>query len=205
MFAPTVPFKEDSMTALASSDVTVTVGVRDRDIGRGGMSKCLGVAQIAFGDGALTYPTGGIPLPAIGNFGLLRQMDFGALEPPPGDGYVYKYDRENHKILIYTSAGFTPEGTVSQPTFTGDALAGHTHDHSVTDGTSGNAVTFNSDHLEASGGGTLTSGSESGGTPAGTVSQPAFTGSAVAAGALAELDSAVAPAATTLRMLFLGE
>jgi len=37
------------------------------------------------------------------------------------------------------------------------------------------------------------------------VSQPTFTGAAVAAAALAELDSAVTPAATTLKMLFVGE
>ena len=156
------------MTALASTDVTVTIGSRDRDIGRGAIRKYMGVASIAFGDGALTYPTGGVPLPAIGNFGLHRQMDFASLEPPPGDGYVYKYDRENHKILIYASAG------------------GHTHTHAVTDGTSGNAVTFNTDHLEATGGGTLTS-------------------SAAEAAALAELENTVAPAATTLKMFFVGE
>lgn len=107
------------MTALASTDVTVTVNSRDKDIGHGALSKFMGIASIVFGDGALTYPTGGIPLPAIGRFGLQRQVDIGVVEPPSGDGYVYKYDRTNHKVLIYTAAGFTPSGTVSQPTFTG--------------------------------------------------------------------------------------
>jgi len=109
------------MTALASTDVTVTVNSRDKDIGHGALSKFLGIATIAFGDAALTYPTGGVPLPAIGLFGLQRQVDIGLVEPPYGDGYVYKYDRTNHKMLIYTSAGFTPAGTISQPTFTGVA------------------------------------------------------------------------------------
>jgi len=159
------------MTALASTDVTVTVNARDRDIGHGALGKNMGVASIVFGDGALTYPTGGVPLPGIGSLGLLRQVDIGIVEPPPGDGYVYKYDRANHKLLIYTAAGFTPAGTIP-----------------VTDGTAGNAVTFNTDHLEATGGGDLT-----------------LTGSAVAAAALAELANTAAPAATTLKMFFLGE
>ena len=120
------------MTALASTDVTVTVNSRDKDIGHGALSKFMGIATIAFGDAALTYPTNGVPLPAIGRFGLQRQVDIGIVEPPPGDGYVYKYDRTNHKIVIYTAAGGTPTGTVSQPTFTGSSLAGHTHD--LTDG-----------------------------------------------------------------------
>lgn len=159
------------MTALASTDVTVTVNSRDKDIGHGTLSKFLGVASIAFGDAALTYPTGGVPLPAIGRFGLQRQVDIGIVEPPAGDGYVYKYDRENHKILIYTAAGFTPAGTIP-----------------VTDGTAGNAVTFNTDHLEATGGGDLT-----------------LAGTPVPAAALAELADTEAPAATTLKMLFVGE
>jgi len=75
-------------------------------------------------------------------------MGIGLIEQPPGDGYEYRYDRENHKIKIFTSAGFTPAGTVSQPT---------------------------------------------------------FAGAAVEAAGLAELDPAVTPAATTLRMLFVGE
>lgn len=156
------------MTALASTDVVVTMNARDRDMGHGALSKFMGIASLSFGDGALTYPTGGIPLPAIGRFGLQRQMDMGIIEQPPGDGYLYKYDRDNHKLLIYTSAG------------------GHTHTHAVTDGTAGNAVTFNSDHLEASGGGELTS-------------------SPADASALAELADTVAPAATTLKMLIVGE
>lgn len=193
------------MTALASTDVTVTVNARDKDIGHGALSKFMGIATIAFGDGALTYPTGGVPLPAIGLFGLQRQVDIGLIESPYGDGYVYKYDPTNHKILIYTSAGVTPAGTVSQPTFTGSALATHAHTHTVVDGTAGNAVTLNTDHLEATGGGTLTGSSVSGGTPAGTVSQPTFTGTPVAAAALAEMANGTAVAATTLKMLFVGE
>lgn len=89
------------MTALASTDVTVTVNSRDKDIGHGALSKFMGIATIAFGDSSLTYATGGVPMPAIGTFGLQRQVDFAAIMPPSGDGYVYKYDSTNNKILIY--------------------------------------------------------------------------------------------------------
>jgi len=34
-------------------------------------------------------------------FGLQRQVDIGLIEQPYGDGYVYKYDRTNHKLLMY--------------------------------------------------------------------------------------------------------
>ncbi len=62
---------------------------------------------------------------------------------------------------VFTAAAYTPAGTISAPTFTGDALA--THTHSIPAGTD-------------SGGGT--SGATSGGTPAGTISAPVFTGTA---------------------------
>jgi hypothetical protein len=106
------------MTALASIDVTVTVNPRDKDIGHGALSKFMGIASLSFGDGALTYPTGGIPLPAIGRFGLLRQVDIGVVEPPPGDGYVYKYDRANHKIRIY-GQGVTTGSTAASTSANG--------------------------------------------------------------------------------------
>ncbi len=100
------------MTALASSDVTVTVAARDRDIGRGALAKNVSVAGVAFGDGSLTYPAGGVPMPGIGSFGFLREIKVGLIEQPPGDGFVYKYDQANHKIRIYTQ-GVATGATVS--------------------------------------------------------------------------------------------
>lgn len=67
-------------------------------------------------------------------------------------------------LAVGATSGGTPAGTVSQPTFTGDALATHTH-----------AV------------GTYATGSTGAGTPSGTIAWPAgvptFTGSAGATGA----------------------
>ncbi|MDD4339211.1 MAG: hypothetical protein PHV00_05975 [Syntrophales bacterium] len=101
------------MAAITSSDVTVTVNAGDRLIGGGGAFKNLTLATIAFGDATLTYPTGGVPLPAIGAFGLHKGIDAAILIPPSGDGYVYKYDKTNHKIQIYTQGIKTGSTSVS--------------------------------------------------------------------------------------------
>jgi len=89
------------MTALASSDVTVTINDRDKDVGHGALLKNMTIAQVQFGDGSLTYPTGGVPLPAKENFGFLNEIAFGAVQES-AVGFVYKYDQTNHKIKIFT-------------------------------------------------------------------------------------------------------
>lgn len=58
------------MTALASSDVTVTV--LDRQNVNNRMLKNL--VKVQFGDSALTYPSGGVSLPAASKFGLRRPL-----------------------------------------------------------------------------------------------------------------------------------
>lgn len=90
------------MAALTSTDVTVTVSIRDRDIAHGSSGKNISLASVQFGDGAKTYPTGGVPLPAIGNFGFQRQLDFVGIQEPSGNGFHYKYDSTNHKIKVFT-------------------------------------------------------------------------------------------------------
>jgi len=55
--------------------------------------------SLAFGDGSKTYPTGGIPLPDKSKFGMNQQIQFMALMPP-ANGYVYVYDKANHKLVI---------------------------------------------------------------------------------------------------------
>ena len=55
--------------------------------------------EITFGNGALTYPAGGIPLPAIGNFGFLRGIDFMAIQQPR-QAYSFRFDKANHKLMM---------------------------------------------------------------------------------------------------------
>lgn len=88
------------MTALAATDVTITVNHNDRNV-LGRIKMNAGVA--AFGNGALTYPVGGIPVPAIGHFGMNKEItNLEILDSD--DGYIYRYDQANKKLQIYTQA-----------------------------------------------------------------------------------------------------
>lgn len=100
------------MTAFASTDITVTLNAPERDIGGGGVFKNISIATIAFGNGALTYATGGVPMPAIGRFGMKRAVDLMLIEQPSANGFIYKYDAANNKIKIFTQ-GFLTGGTVA--------------------------------------------------------------------------------------------
>lgn len=85
------------MVALAASDVTVTVEERTIE-GKKRRNRC----KIVFGDGALTYPTGGVPLPTYENWGMTRNLDYIILVDPNDDiGYHWKYDLDNHKLQGY--------------------------------------------------------------------------------------------------------
>lgn len=85
------------MADIASTDVTYTLidqriqdsGLRHRQI------------KIEFGDGALTYPAGGVPL-LNGSLGVPNNNVSTILyDTEDGDGFVYKYDRDNNKVRIY--------------------------------------------------------------------------------------------------------
>ncbi len=56
---------------------------------------------LAFGDGALTYPAGGVPLTAakLGCPNEIRSLEL--FSPASANGLVYKYDQANNKIRIY--------------------------------------------------------------------------------------------------------
>ena len=86
------------MADLAASDVSVSLPARDRQIARG--DKVISLADLTFGDGAKTYPTGGVPLPAIGNFGVKKAFQAMFIQQPSGNGYTYRFDQANHKIKI---------------------------------------------------------------------------------------------------------
>lgn len=229
------------MPDLGASDVTVTLVPQDVEFL--GMGLRMSLPTINFGNGSKTYPANGVPLPSIGNFGMKKAIKRVMIQGPPGTGYVYKYDPTNHTVRIYQGAGLTPAGsvsavsagtpagTVAAPVFTGDALATHNHDLKVMGGASGGideaigvegtdtlAKDAATDRTiagadSATKGGVVGTGA---GTPAGTCSAPAFTGSAlaththtltgdaVAAAPLAELGN-VAVAATQLELTIIGQ
>ena len=86
------------MPALAASDVTVTVteqwieGIKRHTRG-----------TLAFGDGALTYSTGGVPLPSFTAFGMTRSLDtlnvFGVNERTTD--YHVQFGPANRTLLMY--------------------------------------------------------------------------------------------------------
>lgn len=57
--------------------------------------------KLAAGNGALTYPTGGIPLDknSLGLPNNLESLTFVDSDLP--DGYIYKYDNVNKKIMMF--------------------------------------------------------------------------------------------------------
>jgi hypothetical protein len=99
------------MTAFASTDVTITLAANDINIMPGSM-KTVCLPTIAFGDGSLTYATGGVPLPVIGQFGMKRELQRLRIDQPAANGFEYRYDKDEHKIKIYCQ-GFTTSSTAA--------------------------------------------------------------------------------------------
>lgn len=104
------------MVDLVAANVTVTVNERTI-VGKKRRNR----VTVAFGDGALTYPSGGVPMPAAANFGMIRNLDFLTLfDEDDASGIVWKYDRTNNKLRGYrqgvrtgsTAAATSPSGAI---------------------------------------------------------------------------------------------
>lgn len=140
-----------------------------------------------------SYPTGGETWDLASDFpgGVHTVM------AEPKAGFVFAYDKANKKLQAYQSAGFTPAGTNSKPTFTVEASGsiganmeiGLSADSASATVEGGTGITAQR---------TLTSTS-----PVGT---PTFTGTAVAAAALAEVANGVDLSTTpgTIRVSVIG-
>ena len=100
------------MVALTSADVAVT----QMDVGRksiAGKKKRFRV-KLVFGDGALTYPALGVPMPAFGRMGMVRFLDgLEYIESASDDSNQYKYDFVNNKIRIYIGTTGVEMGAVA--------------------------------------------------------------------------------------------
>lgn len=67
--------------------------------------------------GVDTYVTGGIPLPAIGLLGMIRNIDrlqVVGQEPGPVSQYVLSYDRINHKLQLFEEEGAAAGGPLPE-------------------------------------------------------------------------------------------
>lgn len=110
------------MTALVATDVTVAITKRER-----WGKKHVVYGTLAFGDGALTYPTGGVPLPTIDKFGMQRNLDsleIFAVNERTSD-WVVKYGPASHTLLMYEESH---EGVTALPEAnTGEAPAARTY------------------------------------------------------------------------------
>lgn len=118
------------MPAITANDVTVTLTQQGQEFL--GMGSRVSMPAIAFGNGALTYPAGGIPMPALGYFGLHKAI-FRAVVLPNGDGKDYVFNRITHKLMIiargaeglqtYTPGGGDIAGAVNADSILADAGA----------------------------------------------------------------------------------
>lgn len=107
------------MTALAATDVSVSIPPTDRNI-VSDSPKLISLATITFGDGALTYPTGGVPMPDKAQFGFCRQIQHIIIQQPVSIGFVFRYDQADHKMKILTQGVVT--GSTSVTTSANGAL-----------------------------------------------------------------------------------
>lgn len=189
------------MAAIAIANVTETLLPQDKQ----SLGKLkIAFPSLAFGNGALTYDTNGIPLPnLLGMKNVIKRLTI----QQPVDGLVYKYDPTVRvanpvapygTIRIYQGAGFTPAGTI----------ASHTHDIKFIGGITA------TEPVAIDGGDTLGKNAATDRTIAGANSatkggvvaaaQANLTGTAVPAAALVEL-GAVAVVATVLNLTVIGE
>lgn len=92
------------MADLASTDITIKNSDGNAftpgDLTIVGRQK-RGLVKLTFGDGALTYPSGGVPLPAKAYFGMLRDINLTLYDSDDATGIVWKYDKTNHKLRGY--------------------------------------------------------------------------------------------------------
>jgi len=97
------------MGAFAATDVTLTIANRDKQIFGPPPAKKAVIGQVVFGDDALTYATGGVPMPAKEQWGFKLEVTYAEVEQPYGNGFIYKFDRTNHKLKIFTQGFVTSD------------------------------------------------------------------------------------------------
>ena len=86
------------MADIAASDVTYAVVNQHQQKAVEGRRE--GKFSLVFGDGALTYPTGGVPVTKA-KLGCPNIIESFIMEGTGANGFIYKYDQANEKIRIY--------------------------------------------------------------------------------------------------------
>jgi hypothetical protein len=251
------------MAKITAADVIVTLNLEDIDRSPDGRVGIRTFPTVAFGNTILEYSDLGIPMPAIGKFGFHFAIKRAYIEQP-ADGYIYSFDRANHKLRIFLGAAQsavtlgaatqtgnvaatpavtagTPAGNVASNALTLDP---HSHGLEIASNSAGDPVAADAalygnatgPRLQANRaanvlipGGVTANGGVANVTVTGILTGKTLTmdamathvhgaqsftgdshnhvvtgGGAVAEAALAEMDSGVAPAATTLYMEMVG-
>lgn len=90
------------MADIAATDVTYTILSQGRDA-RG---KRQNIVKLVFGDAALTYPAGGVPL-TKGKMGVPNTIE--AMIPMGGGttGYGFQYNKATDKLVLFQNAAHT--------------------------------------------------------------------------------------------------
>lgn len=101
------------MAEMAATDVTVTLTPDDFD--RSPDKGIITFPSISFGNGSLTYPSGGIPMPDLGKFGMQFALKRVLFEQP-ANGNNYCFDRANHKLRIFTATATEMSGAIPATT-----------------------------------------------------------------------------------------
>lgn len=88
------------MADFASTDVTITL-VKNQILRGSPGGVRFNTVKIQFGDGALTYAAGGVPMPAAAKFGMLKSLD--ALMVFQNGlatiKYIWTWDLTNNKLV----------------------------------------------------------------------------------------------------------
>lgn len=87
------------MPNIAASDVTVTV-LNQRKLGD---SRNLNRVRLAFGDGTLTYPAGGVPI-TKGKFGCPAVIESMTIVDKGTSGYDFMYDQSAEKVVMFRTS-----------------------------------------------------------------------------------------------------
>ena len=90
------------MSDIASGDVTYTM----KNVRRMGNSRVMNRVQLAFGNGALTYPAGGIPI-LKGKLGCPNVVESLQVVDQGTSGYRFQYDTANSKLVMIYGGSHT--------------------------------------------------------------------------------------------------
>src|SRR3990167_6781439 len=143
------------MTAIVAADVTLTIERRTIS-GKTRRNR----VKIVFGDSALTYPSGGVPMPGFASWGMKRNLDYlTVFDENDASGVIWKYDTTNNKLRGYAMRNHAHKFTIASgaPAATGSGAMGISAVTGSSDVTlrvaQGSGVTMNTGSPVGSGGG----------------------------------------------------